>query len=312
MLIRKKRIRNAASYLEALPPWARFRPAAIIDEALAGKLPSLGFREPIEPGATVLPAEVGPATRFNAQGGWQVHRDRPKEERYIRTVSWTWKQWAGRGQLEEHHENRDIYRQCYPRTRIPAPALELTVLEHAGERFLVGPILRNDPDHHDDVRHAINMILEVAGACELRQADVGAFAAPPVRRVNWAMLPPGRHPFERINHHLDAVLRRSGDNTRRVVRDRQEAILAHGPSEMHVGLGGFRDYVAYVFADRGLVVLECIRKGNALHVFGHDWKGVARLTKAEILDQGLHLERIVHSKGWRKRLTRVLDRRAIA
>ena len=312
MLIRKKRIRNAAPYLEALPPGARFRPAAIIDEALAGKLPSLGLQEQIEPGATVLPSEVGPVTRFNADGGWQVHHDQPKEPRYVRTVMWTWRQWAGRGETEEHHGLRDIYRECYPRTRIPAPALELTVVEHGGERFLVGPVLRNDLDHHDDVQHAINLILEVAGACELRRADVGAFAAPPMQRVNWTMLPPGHHPFERINRHLDGVLRRSGDNTRRVIRDRQEAILAHGPSEMHVGLGGFRDYVAYVFGDRGLVVLECIRKDNAVYVFGRDWQSVARLTKAEILDQGLHVARIVHSDGWKGRLARFLNQKASA
>ena len=100
------------------------------------------------------------------------------------------------------------------------------------------------------------------------------------------MLPEGRHPFERIGAHLDVVLQRSGQNARRVIRDRQETILAHGPSEMHVGLGGFENYIAYVFADRGLVVLECIRHGNAIYVFGQGWKAIAQLSKAEIIDGG--------------------------
>ena len=308
MIIEKTRVRNVTQYLDGLPPGGQVRPVAEVDPGLAAKLPSLGFEEPVSSGDTVLPRATGPVRRFNAEGLWQVHRDQPKEERYIRTVSWRWKTWDG----TEHEDYRDIHRMCWPRTRIAAPAVELTVLDQDGRRFLAAPAYPNLPKHHEAIRHAVNLLLEIAGRCELRTANLGAFALPEVKRVRWAMLPEGRHPFERVGAHLDVVLQRSGQNARRVIRDRQETILAHRPSEMHVGLGGFENYIAYVFADRGLVVLECIRHGNAIYVFGQDWKAIAQLSKAEIIDGGLHIARIVHSKEWRRRLAQLLNQKKSA
>jgi hypothetical protein len=49
--------------------------------------------------------------------------------------------------------------------------------------------------------------------------------------------------------------------------------------------GGFSDYIAYVFAERRLVVLESVRKGNAIYVFGQNWDRFSKLSKAEILDR---------------------------
>ena len=279
-----------------------------IDAGLAAKLPAIGFPEPASHGDTVLPKAAGPVRRFNADGGWQIHRDRPKEDRYVRTVSWRWTTWDGM----EHEDYRDIFRSCWPRTRLPAPAVELTILDQDGQSYLAAPSYPNVPEQHEAIRHAVNLILEIGGRCELRASDLGILARPPIKRTTWAMLPQGKHPFARISAHLDTVLGRSSENARRVIRDRQETILGHRPSEMHVGLGGFENYVAYVFADRGLVVLECIRHGNAIYAFGQDWKALAQLTKAEIIDGGLHVARIVHSEGWKIRLAELLNRKKSA
>lgn len=308
VIIEKKRVRNIAQYLNGLPPNGEVRPIVEIDDDLATKLPSLGFEEPITTGSTVLPKAVGAIRRFNAEGRWEVHRDQPKESRYIRTVSWRWKTWDG----AEHEELRDICRMCWPRTRIPAPGIEITVLGHDGKIFLAAPAYSNTSDQHDALRHAVNLLLEIAGRCELRAADLDVLTMPPVKRMTWAMLPSGKHPFARIDAHLDAVLKRSGKNARRVIEDRQRTILTYKPTEMHVGLGGFEEYIAYVFADRGLVVLECIRRGNAIYAFGRDWKSLAQLTKAEIIDGDLHVARIVHSEGWKFRLSRLLNQKKSA
>lgn len=124
------------------------------------------------------------------------------------------------------------------------------------------------------------------------------------------MLPPGEHPWPRVQERLACVLTRFLEDTRAVILDRQRTILAHEPDEQFVGAGGFSDYIAYVFRTRGIVVLECIRKGNAIYVFGQDWARFSKLTKAEIINQNLHLDRIVHIEGWKERLARVLVRRA--
>jgi hypothetical protein len=312
MLIKKAYIRNVESYLAGLPAGIALRPVIEVDDELMKRLPTFGFPSVPEDGHTVLPSPVGPVSRFNADGRWLVHRDQPKEHRYIRTVSWRWKQWSGRDQTEEREDFRDINRDCYPRTLVPPPGVEVTYVERGGKPMLIAPLLKNEPRQVEAIGHAINLLLELAGECQLVREDYTPFAPPLLHRVNWSMLPPGAHPWERIAGHLERVLVRDSDNTRRVILDRQATIMEHQPDEQYVGLGGFSDYIAYVFKPQGVVVLESIRRDNAIYVFGDGWERFARLTKAEVLGNLLHRARIVHCTGWKERLAEVLGNRAAA
>jgi hypothetical protein len=260
------------------------------------------------PGETVLPAPIGPVSRFNAEGKWEVHKNQPKVSRYIRTVHWRWRQWAGRHQYEEHEDFRDIHRNCYPRSLIPPPAVELTYVDCGGRRLVISPVYRNRPKEHEGIGHGINLFLELFGTCELVRTDLELFSELQIRRVNWRMLPPGEHPWERLYEHLNGMLGRQSQNTRSVILDRQETMKGYGPDAIYVGLGGFSDYLAYVFKSRGLVVLESVRRDNAIYVFGRDWERFARLTKAEVLSSGHHKARIIHAQGWKDRLAELLTK----
>lgn len=308
MLIRKKNVRNVAAYLETLPAGAELRPVVALSEEDRQKFARIGFSDAPANGETILPNALGPVSRFNADGKWEIHRDQPKEQRYIRTVSWRWTTWDG----EEHEDFRDIYRECFPRTFREPPGIELTYVDGPDGAYIASPPVVNLEVHHEAIRHQINLLLELFGECELLKADLGHFSSVKVHRLTWKMLPPGEHPWPRVQEHLSGVLRRLSENTRTVILDRQRTIMEHGPDEQFVGAGGFSDYIAYVFKARGIVVLECIRKGNAIYVFGQDWARFSQLTKAEVLNQNLHLDRIVHTEGWKERLARVLNRRAAA
>lgn len=311
MLIQKKHIRNVMTCLEGIAPGTEMRIATTLDEAKLRRLSGIGFNEKPEHGETVLPRDIGPVSRFNADGRWLTHRDEPKEERYIRTVRWRWKQWHGRD-LEEMEDFKDIYRLCYPRSFIPPPSIELTYAQQGERAFVVSPVLVNHDDQHERIRHTINLALELFGECELMKRDLSPFEGIRTHRVSWKILPKGAHPWPRLHAHLTDFLRRYSDNTKAVIYDRQKTILAHGPDEQFIGAGGFSDYIAYVFAARGVVVLECIRKGNAIYVFGQNWEDFTKLTKAEVISAGVHEARIVHTEGWKERLARLLDAHAAA
>ena len=45
------------------------------------------------------------------------------------------------------------------------------------------------------------------------------------------------------------------------------------------------------------------------YAFSENWKEISKLSKAEILNCELHEERIVHSKGWKNKLQRLLNSR---
>lgn len=306
MTIRQTRIRNTEYHLAGIPARADFRVAWEIVEDAATKIARAGFSDDAKDGDAILPAIRGRVSRLNAEGSWIVRRDQPKEERYIRTVSWNWREYRGRGDYEEMEEFRDIYRKCYPRDQVPAPSIEITRVTVEGRHFIVSPVLSNDAAHQDGARHTINLFLELFGECELVAVGLQAFAPPAQRRVNWVILPPGEHPWDRVADHIRQVVRGMAARSSDVILDRATTISGYGPASVYQGVAGFSDYLAYDFPAKGIVILESIRRDNALYVLGEDWVSASQRTKAEIINQNIHQGRIIHTEGWKERIAEVL------
>lgn len=303
MRITKHHVSNLDLYLGGIADEEAFRVVASLP---IERCERVGLPRSPRVGDTVLPRVVGPVTRFNARGRWIVRRDLPKEPRYIRTVTWRWTQWAGRDQTE-HEDFRDIYRDCYPRDLVPPPSVELSVIGIDGAQHITTPELKKSDTNAEHNRHCVNLLLEIFGSCELVNSSLRPMRLPMLRRANWRMLPPGDYPWEKVEAHIDAAVGiRSGD-TKRVIWDRQATIKAFNPDEIYVGEAGFDDYLAYVFTTRRLVVLESVRKDNAIYVFGLDWKRVSQLSKGEIVRGNLQTARIVHTKGWKGQLARLMS-----
>ncbi|MCK1463481.1 hypothetical protein M2175_006958 [Bradyrhizobium elkanii] len=102
--------------------------------------------------------------------------------------------------------------------------------------------------------------------------------------------------------HLTFALRKASDSVAAVIQARQETLVSLGPTTIYVGVNGFSDYIAYEFKSHELVVLESIRRDNAIYVFGRDWETASRLSKKQILDASLQKARIVHSVGWKEKV----------
>ncbi len=177
----------------------------------------------------------------------------------------------------------------------------------SGKKLVSSTTFSNVPNQHDLHKHAINLFLELFGSCMLVTQDFSEFSLPTPKRINWKLLPPGRYPWSRLEEHIEARLGAVSSGTHSVIWDRQDTIRLHGPSKIFEGQGGFNDYIAYQFPEKGLVVLESIRHGNAIYVFGSDWEQFSKLTKAEVLGNNLHIDRIIHSQGWKSKLATLLS-----
>jgi hypothetical protein len=306
MRIRQQRVLNLEKHINRVPDGAEYRIIHRIEPAKHNATLALtGFPTVAEAGSTILPKVVGPVTKFNAHGRRVPLRHLPKERRYIRTIEWTWEQWEGRYDRRPVTEERDIYRDCYPVKEIPPPAVEVTLVQFGETWIISSPKLRAGTDNESGL-HVVNLFLELYGECEIVGDDLRSFDPPVVKQVNWRLLPPGRYPWEKVAEHLDRVLRVRDPRIRTVILHRHETIRSYGPDEVYVGEGGFDRYVAYVFASREIVVLECTELDNAIYVFGRQWTEFSKMSKAEILSGKHHLERIVHSKGWRLRFDRLM------
>ncbi len=306
MHIENRRVNNILSRLAGVPQNGALRIVFLIDQDSQHKLTRIGFTDTPSNGDTLLPFPIGSVSRFNSEGKWLLHRNKPKESRYIRTVWWQWKQWAGGGEVEEHEDFRDIFRNCYPRELISPPSIEISYLEIDEKSFIVSRVFHHNPEEHEIIRHTVNLFLELFGSCDLVQADLTKFAEPAIKRLGWRLLPPGEDPWPHVERYLNLLKKRS-EATATVIADRQETIRAYLPNEIYMGEGGFSDYLAYVFSTKNLVILESIQKGNAIYVFGKNWQAFSQLTKAEILNNKYHLARIIHSQGWKRKLAELMS-----
>lgn len=307
MRIDRTQIRNLDRYLNVLPPGSTFKIISKVDDQLVERM---GFDLLTKTGTTGLPSVVGRVTRFNAEGKWHIRRDLLKELRFIGSRSWTRREWRGSDATEEVEDTIYIHRWAYPRELIEPLSVELTYMEHEGDRLVVSPELTFQAADAELNKHVINLMLELFRSCEIVLHDMARLTPPAELRANWVMLPPGEHPWDRIEAHIAKVFSGKAPSVAKAVLQRQHVVLSYKPAFTWRGLGGFSDYIAYIFPDRKLVVLESVYYGNALYVLGDDWEDLSKLTKAQIINHQLAERRIVHSKDWVQQLNEVLLRPA--
>jgi hypothetical protein len=69
-----------------------------------------------------------------------------------------------------------------------------------------------------------------------------------------------------------------------------------------IGQAGFSGYLIFGFTSRNLFICESVFYGNATYVFESDWEKLSKLSKAEILNQDLQKDRIIHREGWERKI----------
>jgi hypothetical protein len=308
LLIRQKRIRRLDRHL-SFPRGAPIR----IGVAVAGRealLQKAGFGEELSPGERILPSDVfGPVSRFNANGKNLVHRDRDMETAY-RMVEWHWVEWHG-PYRHDRSDFREVPYKRYPRTFVPPPSVELTIVTNAtGSRMLTSPVMAYADENKELLLHTVNLFLEIFGACQVFSQDLVPLVQAPVRRLNWELLPRGRWPWERLQTQLSPIIRAARRGNQAVIEERFRVVNAYGPEFVAVGRAGFRGYVVFGFPDYGIYVLESAYFGNATYVFDHRWEEFSQLTKAEVLAGDLQEERLVHRAKWPGQLRQLFEKHA--
>ena len=289
--------------LSALPAGTEVR--VFISKAEASEIiqsSKIGFPEVLEPGFSILPSIKGPATRKNSEGYDIIHRSLEKEKRLFELASRR-SQFCGRDErvmIEDYHT---YSRWCYPKTSIAPLGLEISyqvdgsqTAFFTSERYRVG---------NDDllIIATINIFLELYGSCWIDE-KLG-FMNIPTKRVNWEFLPEGKWPNK---ESLDTLVKSIKHRVQRKVADRQlSKLFESSPTYVVKGLAGFNDYVAFVYEDKGLVVLESIRPNNATYIFDENWKSVSQLSKGEIVSSNLHLYRVIHSSSWTAKMNTILN-----
>lgn len=259
------------------------------------KLTSVGLN-PIN-GENIIPHEFGRFTNFNLNGKFVVRKDLPKEMRVVRTVLWEWNEFHGRNDRIHRSEYRDITRMCYPREFVKPP-LEPIIFNIKNLCITSLPI---DKDNSERLLHVVNMFLEIfPEGCNIT-SDIDQII--PTKMVNWEILPPGEYPYERLNK-TNKSNKINGNGG--FVKDRFKKLESYNPTARVIGISSFRNYVAFEFKDKGLTFLESETLDNATYIFDKDWEECSKLTKAQVLNGRLCINRIIHTKDWFKQVENIL------
>lgn len=304
MIIKQSRIRNL-SKLRGIEENTHIRIGISDIGRYTDRLRKIGFSSELYDGQTVLPKAIGSVSRRNSLGDYIEHKDR-KKEIYYRMIEWTYKQWAGRGQTKEVTESTVVPYERYPRTIIPPQSIELTVISDENELKIVSPEIRFSEDNEKLIVHVVNLFLEIFRECQILDSNKKPIINPELIRLNWEVLPKGKMPWaKRKSQVMEFIDRAKGEN-RKVVEKRLEAINQYGPDFTAIGNAGFDGYIVHGFIDENIYVLESIYTNNATYILEEDWESISQLTKAEILNESLHKERVIHSKNWYEKMDVIL------
>lgn len=309
MEITGKRIRSVERHLGPLVPHGG--DVVIALDQLgdhAARLEEIGFSPDIPLGQTVLPASIGPRSEFNAEGTYITHTDKPKERRLVQQREWHWTEWRGRYDRVQQSKIIDIERECYPRTFVEPPSVELSIVQPStGVKAVVAPRLRYDDTNENQLLHTINLFLELFGRALLLTENLEPYLPSGIQRVNWEILPPGEMPWPQLRERLEPILREFDERERPVFEHRLKMFTEEYPSDFTAaGRAGFRGYVVFGYRNKGVTIVESAFYGNATYVFGEDWERLSQMTKAEILTQDLHRARLIHREGWDSRVQDLL------
>lgn len=298
MIIKQTRINSVDTHFGFLDEGDTVRLGVQLNEDDQASLTEIGFTEGWVEGESVLPpASAGPVSERNAEGDEIVHDEQPMETAY-RQIEWEWVEWHGDERVRQTGI-RDVPYERYPRTKVPPQSMELVGVEiDDGPALIVDETFEYEPDDSPRLKHGVNLLLELFGRCEVFAEDLEALSPPEVRRVNWQILPEGRHPWADIEPHVEDVLEEHSDRERAVYEHRWQKINEYEPEFIAVGRAGFRGYLIFGFPEDGFYVLESAYYGNATYVLGEDWEELSQMTKAELLEDDLHQARLIHREGW--------------
>lgn len=312
MIINKKRIRSIDNNFPEKLLNTIIIPSIILDEKLdKNKIKTLGFTEKLEVGETLLPAKVGPSTRFNADGKELIDKNKPKETR-SREIEWCWNQWAGRGETKRVCDNRIITYERWARVFIDPPSIEITISKKEnGKIYITTPAIMLSESNYYKAVNQINVILETFGSCTILSKDLIPSFIPTIK-LNWQILPPGKRPLSEQKKLLEPIFNLIKDKRAMPVIDsRLESVNNFGPNFTAMGSEGFRGYVVFGFPQKNIYILESALYGNAIYVFNENWEKLSKKTKAEIINNKLQIERITHNGervNWVNKLKNLLNK----
>lgn len=307
MILNKKRIRSIKALKGLIKEGDKFFVGVKNRSEFNNILLKIGFSQDFQSGESILPSAIfGPVSLYNSEGKYKIQKDKPMETAY-QTREWRWREWRGRYDTVERSKLIDVPYKRYPRIFIEPPSIEITAyLINDEEQIIISPVFELKEVNKEKIIHVINLFLEIFGECQFFTENLEEIIKLPIRRLNWRILPSGQMPWDKLKEEIKLVVNDAPKGNQIVIKYRLEKINKYKPDFAAIGEGGFKGYIILGFRQKNIYTLESLYYGNATYVFGEKWEDLSKKTKAEILNQKLQTDRIIHREGWDDKIDKLL------
>lgn len=301
MEILKKRINSVEKYLIDISDNQKFFIGIKIESKGIKDILSEKFDKTDENGLMFIPKPYnGIMAQRNTVGEYLPDKSKPKETAY-RAQSWSLTDWGG----NVHSGTSEVPYQRYPKFFIEPFGFNFTLLNDKQYLVINKPFNKNKTEY-DTIKSAINLTLELFNKAETFLLDIDTDMPTPVRQsVPWEILPQGVRIWNAFKD-VDASNQVSKSD-KILIEERFKYLEEFKPDIEYQGTAGYSGYIAFVFTNKNIYVLDSILYGNATYIFEGNWEEVSQLTKKQIIDGNLYKYRIIHDKKWRTEIKKILS-----
>ncbi|MBQ3408514.1 MAG: hypothetical protein IJH12_04845 [Clostridia bacterium] len=297
MKINKKKIRNPKRYLSEFKENERLRIGIKITEENKEKVEKLGFDSKMIVGEIIVPnSNISKSTYENAEGKCIIRKDLPKEiaERY-----WEWS-WEDRGH-NTYTDYKYIPYERYQREYVAPRALEFMIVEdNEKNKWVTSTEIENSQENYEDIKLSINILLSAFGECETINTNMEE-PIKTVRAVKWEILRPGKQTKERIR---SIIKEKVSQNRESLYIRNLDKLIENSDENIAVGTQEFKGYIVFICGK--YAILESLMPNNATYILDKDWEEISKLTKTEVLNNKLHIERIYHYSNWEEKMNKYM------
>lgn len=303
IIIKQTRISSCKYFADAIPN----TPICVKVENVGRfekKLKEFGFNESDKDGTAILPCSVNSYAKKNAEPFFTKNRSLPLED-YTQEVYWTRYEWAGKDRLNPVTDFSYIHKKRYHRDYFAPYSVYFTLIKKGDKSYIISDEILYSKENQNKLLNTINMLLGLFGECSVDFAE----QEPKAKRmvVNWDILPKGEYPWSSVKKTLVELTKEQTKTRSEMMIRNCEAIYAKHPDFVAYGRSGFKGYVVFGFTSRNIYILESVMPNNATYVLENDWEKISQLSKAEILSQDLHKDRIIHSKNWKEHFDTIME-----
>jgi hypothetical protein len=259
---------------------------------------------------TVIPlADMGRWSETNINGRERVRKDLPMTQKSYSVESPNFGDWS-KGSHTVRWE-RDVYvRDFLPAKQL---AIRIEILDHQPDgdvtlSFRCEEVLEpGKPGFDFDLLYDLGLLQENTGHINVFPANASREDYLKTVAITWQILPPGTR-----DANIEKILgarRSASPDIRKNVEDRYDFLNTLRPTQYIAGTDGFRRYFGAQYGEN-LVVFENVEYGNAAYVMGSNWAALSKLSRLDLLAmEQRDFERVVHTDGWKKKLTKILQSR---